>query len=149
MSATLPIAPGEVFARALVDAIVRARQGGDMRNPVVHFEIMGTDGPALRAFYKSLFTWEFQEMPGMDYGMVATPEDGVGIGGGIGENGEGPAVLFYVSVDDVQKYLDQAKANGGEVLNGPMEVPGAGVTLGQFRDPQGNVIGLVKSEPPQ
>ena len=28
-----------------------------MGQPVVHFEVSGRDGPALRAFYSSLFDW--------------------------------------------------------------------------------------------
>ena len=122
-----------------------------MAHPVIHFEILGPDGPKLRAFYKDVFDWQFDEMPGMDYGMVSVPEGQPGIGGGIGSGdpaGGTPAlVTVYIEVDDVQKYLDQAKANGGEIVQEVTEVPGA-VTLGQFRDPQGNVVGLVKNEPP-
>src|SRR5207249_11582076 len=38
-----------------------------MGSPVVHFEIMGTDGPALGEFYAELFGWKIQSMPEMDY----------------------------------------------------------------------------------
>jgi len=54
-------------------------------------------------------------------------------------------VTFYVMVDDPQKYLDRAEQLGGKTLMPPMEVPGAGVTLAMFADPEGHVIGLTKS----
>jgi predicted enzyme related to lactoylglutathione lyase len=49
----------------------------------------------------------------------------------------------YVTVDDLQATLDKAKGLGGEVLMPPMEVPG-GPTIAQFKDPQGNLIGIMK-----
>lgn len=35
-----------------------------MGRPAVHFEIVGGDGKALRAYYAELFGWEFQETGG-------------------------------------------------------------------------------------
>lgn len=54
--------------------------------PVVHFEIIGQDGEALRRYYSELFGWEIDVDNPMHYGMVAreanlSPE-GIGIGGG-------------------------------------------------------------------
>ena len=34
-----------------------------MGAPVVHYEITGKDGPALREFYGSLFGWDFDLQP--------------------------------------------------------------------------------------
>ena len=52
-----------------------------MANQVVHFEIIGTDGNALREFYKEAFGWEYQAVGGpMDYALVQN----AGLGGGIG-----------------------------------------------------------------
>jgi hypothetical protein len=43
----------------------RLRQGGqDMGNAVVHFEIGGPDDQPLIAFYRQLFDWDLQPMPG-------------------------------------------------------------------------------------
>jgi predicted enzyme related to lactoylglutathione lyase len=66
-----------------------------MSNPVVHFEIIGTDGPGLRDFYQGVFDWKPQVMPGpMDYATVA------GGGGGIA-GGDTARVTFYVQVGDI------------------------------------------------
>ncbi len=76
----------------------------------------------------------------MDYGLV---ENEGGIGGGVGA-GDSASITFYIEVADLGAALDRIKAAGGEVVQEPMAVPG-GPELAQFRDPAGNVIGLVKA----
>lgn len=117
-----------------------------MGNAVVHFEVIGSDGPALEKFYGELFGWHIQSMPEMSYGIVDV-HAGAGINGGIGTTQDGTKrVTVYAEVDDPASTLDRAAALGGRVVMPVMEIPGA-VTLAQFADPDGNVIGLVKSEP--
>ena len=57
-----------------------------MGQPVGHFEIVGTDGEALKAYYADLFGWEIDSSNPMRYGVVPregnTTDDGWGIGGG-------------------------------------------------------------------
>jgi predicted enzyme related to lactoylglutathione lyase len=80
----------------------------------------------------------------MSYGAVDTQADG--INGGIGP-AQGPnQVTFYIEVDDLQGTLTQIELAGGKTVVPVMEVPGV-VTFAQFADPDGNVVGLVKSEP--
>jgi hypothetical protein len=119
-----------------------------MANPVVHFEAVGKDGNKLREFYGKVFGWQFNVMPEMDYGLVDNGERG--INGGIGGAGDGgsPSAIFYVEVDDPQATLGQAESMGGKTAMPVMEIPGI-VTLAQFTDPEGNLIGLVKSDPAQ
>lgn len=117
-----------------------------MAHPVVWFEVLGTDGPALRRFYGELFGWSFQEMEGMDYGMVDAAE--TGIGGGIGTMPEAaPAYqTFYVGVDDVEAALQKAQSLGGNRMMGPRDLPMGG-TIGMFTDPEGHLIGLFEGPP--
>ncbi len=80
-----------------------------MANPVVHFEIAGPDGPALRQFYRDLFSWniEAQSEEMGNYGLVQWSEGG--IGGGIMETTEDMPdhsyVTFYIQVDDLSGSL--------------------------------------------
>jgi hypothetical protein len=119
-----------------------------MGNPVVWFEVMGKDGPKLRSFYGDLFDWNYEEVEGMDYGMVQNAEDGdmPHIPGGIGTAPEGAPnyQTFYVGVDDVQGALDKAESLGGSTAVGPMDLPMGG-TIAIFLDPEGNMIGLFKA----
>ena len=123
-----------------------------MGHPVTHFEVIGKDGPKLRSFYSDLFGWQIDADNPANYGAVQREgnlnADGVGIGGGIGP---GPTpdyaghVTFYVEVPDVEATLTRAESLGGTRVFGPAEVPGTGVVLGQFTDPEGHLIGLTKA----
>lgn len=121
-----------------------------MGNPVVHFEVVGKDGPALRSFYSQLFGWDLKTDDDVDYAMVPREEnvnpDGIGIGGGVGQAPEGyPGhVTFYIEVPDVEASLSQAESLGGTRMMGPEEMM-PGLVVGMFTDPEGHTIGLVKS----
>jgi predicted enzyme related to lactoylglutathione lyase len=116
-----------------------------VRNPVVHFEVLGRDPSALRKFYSEAFGWQLgpaDDGP-MQYSMVHGKEGG-GIDGGIGKAPQGPGhVTFYIGVDDAQGALEQVERLGGKTIQSPVQVPG-GVTFALFADPEGHLIGLVK-----
>jgi hypothetical protein len=113
-----------------------------MEHPVVHFEILGSDGAALQKYYAALFGWQIDANNPQNYGMV-TPI-APGIGGGVGPSQDGkPFVTLYVNTDDLQASLDKAVSLGGTKVMDPMDVPG-GPSIAMFTDPQGNVVGLVK-----
>lgn len=121
-----------------------------MGQPVVHFEIVGKDADKLKSYYSDLFGWEFDSKNPMNYGVVQregnTNTDGVGIGGGVGPGPEGyPGhVTFYVEVPDVGAALAKAESLGGTRMMGP-DKPMEGLEIGLFNDPEGHVVGLVKS----
>jgi hypothetical protein len=114
-----------------------------MGAPITWFEINTSDSKAVRDFYADLFGWNMQVVEEANYALVDTGTEG-GIGGGIGEAQGANQVVFYVEVDDPQAYLDRIEKAGGTTVVPVTEVPGM-VTFAQFADPQGNVIGLVKS----
>jgi uncharacterized protein len=118
--------------------------------PVVHFEAMGKDGEKLRSFYADLFDWAIDADNRLDYCLVERETDfeGVGIGGGIGGIPDAlPGHLtFYIEVPDVEAALVQAEKLGGKRLMGAAEIQ-PGVELGQFSDPEGHMVGLLKRQP--
>lgn len=114
-----------------------------MPNPVVHWEIMGTDAKQVQAFYANLFDWKVDANNPFDYGMVEKQADN-GIAGGIGASPDGASrVTVYVQVDDLDAYLKKAESLGGKTLMPPTNV-GDMVTLAMFSDPSGNITGLIK-----
>jgi predicted enzyme related to lactoylglutathione lyase len=136
-----------------------------MGQPVVHFEIEGEDGEALRSFYSDLFGWDIDADNPMRYGIVAregnTNADGVGIGGAVGAVPETPSstwrgpsraegyeghVTVYVEVPDVEAALAKAESLGGTRMLGPDETLG-GLEVAKFTDPEGRLIGLVSPPP--
>jgi uncharacterized protein len=122
--------------------------------PVVHFEIVGSDAAKLRTYYGQLFGWEFQigdaateavSQPG-NYGFVDGATAGGGINGGVG-GGQAyeRRVLFYVGVPNVEAALEEAERLGGKRRMGPEGTPGT-LVVGQFTDPEGNLIGGAGTE---
>jgi predicted enzyme related to lactoylglutathione lyase len=119
--------------------------------PVVHFEVVGKDGGKLQQYYSELFGWEIDANNPMNYGMVPREgnvgREGIGIGGGIGQGPPGydGHVTFYVAVADVEEALQKAESLGGERVMGPETIMDM-VTLGQFKDPEGHVVGVVQEQ---
>jgi predicted enzyme related to lactoylglutathione lyase len=65
-----------------------------------------------------------------------------GVNGGVAGGPEyQPKALFYVGVPDVEEALARAERLGGHRLFGPDGVPGK-LVVGQFTDPEGNLIGV-------
>jgi hypothetical protein len=119
--------------------------------PVVHFEVVGKDGGKLQTYYSELFGWEIDTDNQMNYGMVAREgnvgREGIGIGGGVGQGPPGydGHVTFYVAVPDVEEALQKAESLGGQRVMGPENIMDM-VTLGQFKDPEGNMVGVVQEQ---
>ena len=116
-----------------------------MPNPVVHFELMVKDAKKQQGFFRDLFDWHVNADNPMNYGIVDSHTEN-GIGGGIATDPDGSTrTTIYVEVDDLQAYLDKAESLGGKTIMPPTEIPDM-VTMAQFTDPEGNIVGLVKSE---
>lgn len=122
-----------------------------MPSPVVHFEIIGRDPTALRKFYADLFGWEFDTSGRVsptisnetDYGFVPPPDGAGPVAGGVGGGASfEPQTVFYVHVPDVHAALRRVEELGGTRVLGPEQSPGGPLVIGQFRDPEGNLIGL-------
>jgi len=110
-------------------------------------ELMTTDVDAAMKFYQDVFGWqpsEAMEMGEMGkYQMFNRPH---GMIGGIMKKpaemaGAPPFWGIYFLVPDVDAAVDRITANGGQILNGPMEVPGGDRILNAM-DPQGAAFSL-------
>jgi uncharacterized protein len=118
--------------------------------PVVHFEVIGKDGEKLRGYYAELFDWNIDASNPMNYGVIQREEnltdEGIGIGGGVGVGPDGydGHLTFYVQVPDVEAALAKAEELGGTRVMGPDEVPGGGMILGMFNDPEGHMVGVIQ-----
>jgi uncharacterized protein len=119
----------------------------EMGQAVVHFEVVGKDGAKLQRYYSEMFGWTMNADNPMNYALVEAEEgsQGKGVPGGIGQGPEGYGghVTFYVEVPDVEASLAQAESLGGTRVMGPETIMDD-LTLGQFRDPEGNLIGLTQ-----
>jgi hypothetical protein len=109
-------------------------------------ELHAGDGEAAWSFYSGLFGWtktEDMDMGPMGvYRMFAT--GGSAVGGIMTRMPQTPVPfwLYYFNVEAIDAAVERVKEGGGQIVNGPMEVPG-GLWIVQGIDPQGAMFALV------
>jgi predicted enzyme related to lactoylglutathione lyase len=109
-------------------------------------ELHAGDRETAFAFYSGLFGWTkadtFDMGPAGIYQLFNI--DGVMAGGIMTKMAEerAPHWLYYITVEAADAAVARVKNAGGQVLNGPHEVPG-GSWVVQALDPQGAMFGLV------
>jgi predicted enzyme related to lactoylglutathione lyase len=109
-------------------------------------ELNTSDPGAARKFYSTLFGWELADMPMPNgtytmanigsktvCGMMQLPEEAK-------KMGAPPHWMSYVAVDDAEAAVSKAKAAGGRLLAGPMEV-GPGI-MAVVQDPSDGVFAV-------
>jgi len=110
-------------------------------------ELMTTDAEAAMKFYSEVFGWQPSDVMDMGemgkYHMFNRP---VGMIGGMMNKPPQLANVpphwgIYFLVSDINAGVERVKANGGQILNGPMEVPG-GDWIVNAMDPQGAAFSL-------
>ena len=115
-------------------------------------ELMTTDAPAAMTFYQALFNWQPSEA--MDMGPMGTYQmfnrGSRMIGGMMNTPPEmaqvPPYWTIYFRVPDVDAAAERIRANGGTIVNGPMDVPGGDRVL-NATDPQGASFALHAKKP--
>ena len=125
---------------------------------VVHFEIPADDEGRARDFYRSVFDWQLQEMPDMQYTLVRTtdvdektqlPTEPGAINGGLMKRSDAtPAPVLTVDVESIDDSLKQIESAGGSTVTPRTEIPGMGA-FAYFKDTEGNVVGLWETQPGQ
>jgi hypothetical protein len=110
-------------------------------------ELMTTDAAAAMSFYHELFGWQPSEavdMGAMGKYQMFNRADRM-LGGMMNKPPElaqvPPHWAIYFRVADLDGATERIKANGGKILNGPMEVPG-GDRIVNAMDPQGGSFSL-------
>ncbi len=109
-------------------------------------ELLATDREAAFGFYANLFGWT-KDHP-FDMGAMGIYQIFAWAGQAIGgmmtrpEAVPAPFWLYYFTVDSINAAKARVEAGGGQVLNGPHQVPGGDWIL-QCRDPQGAMFALV------
>lgn len=109
-------------------------------------ELHAADLETAFAFYAGLFGWTKADAIDMGemgpYQMFAT--GGAPVGGMMTARDPTPAPfwLYYFNVDEIGAAVSRVKAAGGQVVNGPLEVPG-GSWIAHGLDPQGAFFAIV------
>ncbi|MGK0360024.1 MAG: putative enzyme related to lactoylglutathione lyase [Bradymonadia bacterium] len=114
---------------------------------VIWRELMTSDVDAAHAFYGALLGWSVADTMDMGptgtYAMMAPAKGQKAAHGVMKAPAEmpGSAWTYYVHVDDLDATIERTKANGGSVMNGPMEIPG-GMRVANCVDPQGAMFSI-------
>ena len=121
-----------------------------MDHTIVHFEIPADNLEKMTKFYRDLFGWKIEKLPGPTYywsvQTVPVDEKGMpmrsGVNGGMmkRQNSQHKPVN-YISVESVEKYSKKVVKLGGQIVVPKMEIPGMG-WWALAQDPEGNQIGL-------
>jgi predicted enzyme related to lactoylglutathione lyase len=130
----------------------------DGNNPVVHFEMPYEDANRVSDFYKKAFGWGMNLLPGEEMGnyitaqttktdkdrMVTVP--GTINGGFFPKKEDLPAQYpsVVISVNDINKSMNDVKEAGGEILGDPIKIPGIGL-YAAFNDSEGNRVTLLQA----
>lgn len=117
---------------------------------VVHFEIPVDDLDRAQKFYKSVFDWKMDSMPGMEYILIRTvpvdeqgrPAEPGAINGGMMKR-QRPVncPIIVINVQNIDDAVKKVKSKGGEIVREKMQVGDMGYAA-YFKDPEGNIIGL-------
>jgi predicted enzyme related to lactoylglutathione lyase len=114
-------------------------------------ELATTDHAAAFRFYNTMFKWDKTES--MDLGEMGIYQmfgrAGMTLGAMFNKPAEMPGPpfwLYYIRVENADHTAERVKQLGGQVLNGPMDVPG-GDRVAQCMDPQGAAFAIHSSAP--
>jgi uncharacterized protein len=107
-------------------------------------ELLAADWKQVFAFYGELFGWRKvnpETGPTDSYQLFSA--GGQTIGGMVAKRQADPVPfwLFYFNVDDVDAGAERVKRGGGQIVEGPLELPD-GSRLARCTDPQGAVFAL-------
>jgi predicted enzyme related to lactoylglutathione lyase len=122
------------------------RQPAELDRPghVGWHELLAADWEKAFAFYGEVFDWQkanAEIAPTNTYQLFAA--GGQTIGGMFTKRPVEPVPywLYYFNVDDIDAASERVKTGGGEIFEGPIEVPG-GNWMARCIDPQGAIFAL-------
>ena len=109
-------------------------------------ELVTTDVPAAKKFYRAALGWELNDIKNGDMGytmarmgnqevagLMAMPQDAQGMP---------PAWGSYVTVDDVDARVARVTALGGKLCVAPRDIPNVG-RFAIIADPQGAMLAMI------
>lgn len=121
-------------------------------------EIASSDAEKCKAFYSSIFGWQFKDSESMTDGFAYhefTTPGGTYPAGGLyeltpamcapGQPMPPPHFMTYVAVDDVDKNAELAVELGGKVVHGPMNIPNVG-RMCVIQDPSGAIFSIFNAK---
>jgi len=107
---------------------------------IVHIEFRSANFARTAEFYAKLFDWQTEQNGAGSY-MKLNGTGGPSGGWVRADLIQAPGPVAYLSVEDLEKTLDEVEAAGGRVLVRSQPFAGGG-EIALFVDPDGNILGL-------
>ncbi|WP_240135644.1 VOC family protein [Streptomyces sp. MUM 178J] len=124
-------------------------------NTLCWLELYTTNAPGAKDFYRSVFSWDLQDMDFGPAGYTIASSPGGGqdashsgimqLGQENLDAGSRPEWHPYFEVADCDVVYARAVERGATTLFPPMDAPGVG-RMAMFLDPYGAVVGIIKSD---
>lgn len=116
----------------------------------IWFDLVTNDLASARQFYGAVFGWQFRTIGDAPASYTLIEDDGQSVGGMFMRAPRPGAStsarwLALISVKDPAQAARYVEEHGGKVIVPPASYPGRG-THALFRDPQGAVFGVLKSD---
>ena len=116
-----------------------------MAGQPVHVEIPAGDTGKARAFWESLFGWQYQANEGAPSEYLMTRFSDTTGGAIYQPDGESQGLRVYFDVDDINAGAAKVRELGGDASD-PAPVPSMG-WFSTCKDDQGNEFGLWQNDP--
>jgi predicted enzyme related to lactoylglutathione lyase len=107
-------------------------------------ELLAADPEMAFAFYSELFGWQKADTDidaTSTYHLFSAGDETIGGMATKPPTMPAPFWLYYFNVSDIDTAAQRVKADGGEIIGGPVEVPGGSWAV-QCSDPQGAIFAL-------
>ena len=123
---------------------------------VEHFEIPADNHDRALRFYREVFGWELNPVPGVKYTRLLTtrvserdlsPRPFEVNGAIVERDKDRKAPIVTISVADMEASLKKIEEKGGKVVKGKTPFGSRGFTA-YFQDTEGNLMGLWQLRPP-
>jgi uncharacterized protein len=142
------VADPQTATFALVEGLIQGQQEPadlDQLGHVGWHELLAADWQKAFVFYGELFGWQKADSE------IGTPTNTYQLFSAAGQTIGGmftkrpiepvPYWLYYVNIGDIDAAAERVRRGGGEIFEGPFEVPG-GSWIARCIDPQGSIFAL-------
>jgi len=120
-----------------------------MENSVTHFEIYGEEPAKLADFYRNVFGWQVEQMPGVNYWRIQTGStEPKALHGGLTYRAipDLNSWMLFVNVASLDDTVALVPKLGGSIVRAKTAVPRtAWVTI--LADPAKNIFGVWQADP--
>jgi predicted enzyme related to lactoylglutathione lyase len=126
------------------EAAAEPAEGLHRHGKLSYLQIPAIDVRASGTFYEAVFGWTVR---GDERHLSFTDSSGELIGAWVTDRSVStePGHLPYISVEGIDRTLEQIEAHGGQVVRPPY--PEGDLWVATFRDPAGNVLGVWQQGP--